>query len=114
MARRSPPRKVTYFEPVAPASRPQHHYSNPRSRSAAVSAARCPHPRGKPGFSTFVRACGRETDCPLEEDVFEPSVPRRTGRSIRVGSSGVPSGARVNREICRRCGGTRPATLPES
>src|SRR5205823_1433336 len=28
-------------------------------------------------------------------------------------ASCVPSAARVNREICRRCGGTRPATLPE-
>src|SRR5205807_5449407 len=35
------------------------------------------HPRGKPGFSTFERGCGRETDCLLEGDGFEPSVPAR-------------------------------------
>src|ERR1700730_13724042 len=29
-------------------------------------------------------------------------------------ASCVASGARVKREICRRCGGTRPATLPAS
>ena len=28
-----------------------------------------PHPRGKPGFSTFESGCGRETDCLLEEAV---------------------------------------------
>src|SRR3984893_13400212 len=33
------------------------------------------HPRGKPGFSTFESGCGRETDCLLEGDGFEPSVP---------------------------------------
>src|ERR1700737_3225273 len=32
--------------------------------------------RGKPGFSTFESGCGRETDCLLEGDGFEPSVPR--------------------------------------
>jgi hypothetical protein len=34
-----------------------------------------PHPRGKPGFSTLERGCGRETDSLLEGDGFEPSVP---------------------------------------
>jgi hypothetical protein len=33
------------------------------------------HPRAKPGFSTFESRCGRETDCLLEKDGFEPSVP---------------------------------------
>ena len=35
------------------------------------------HPRGKPGFSTLSSGCGRETDCPLEGDGFELSVPRQ-------------------------------------
>ena len=34
------------------------------------------HPRGKPGFSTLSSGCGRETDCPLEGNGFELSVPR--------------------------------------
>jgi hypothetical protein len=34
------------------------------------------HPRGKPGFSTCENGFGRETDSPLEEEGFEPSVPR--------------------------------------
>ena len=49
----------------------------------------------------------------LEEDV--------SNHRFLVGPEGqyelascVPSPARANREICRRCGGTRPATLPES
>ena len=33
------------------------------------------HPRRKPGFSTLESGCGRETDCLLEGDGFEPSVP---------------------------------------
>src|ERR1700680_4070741 len=41
------------------------------------------HPRGKPGFSTLERGCGRETDSPLEEAGFEPSVPREKTRSSR-------------------------------
>jgi hypothetical protein len=34
-------------------------------------------PRGKPGFLTYESAFGRETDSPLEEEGFEPSVPVR-------------------------------------
>ncbi len=37
-------------------------------------------PRGKPGFSTLDSSSGRETDSPLEEDGFEPSVP--LGREV--------------------------------
>jgi len=32
-------------------------------------------PRGKPGFSTYEGGFGRETDSPLEQAGFEPSVP---------------------------------------
>jgi len=34
-----------------------------------------PRPARKAGFSTFENDCGRETDCLLEQDGFEPSVP---------------------------------------
>src|ERR1700732_5138682 len=33
-------------------------------------------PAGKPGFLALESGCGRETDCLLEGDGFEPSVPR--------------------------------------
>jgi hypothetical protein len=36
-----------------------------------------PRPARKAGFSTFENDCGRETDCLLEGDGFEPSVPAR-------------------------------------
>ena len=41
MARRTPPRKVTYFEPVARPAWRATPSSSRRSRSAAASAARC-------------------------------------------------------------------------
>src|SRR6202022_3061710 len=44
--------------------------------------ASCPDPRGKAGFSTFESGCGRETDCLLEGDGFELSVPRRERRFL--------------------------------
>jgi hypothetical protein len=40
MVRRSPPRKVTYFEPVPPRLA-RNTSSNPRLMSAAASVARC-------------------------------------------------------------------------
>jgi hypothetical protein len=40
------------------------------------------HPRGKPGFSTLERGCGRETDSLLEGEGFEPSVPRVMGGDL--------------------------------
>jgi hypothetical protein len=36
------------------------------------------HPRGKPGFSTYESGLRRETDSPLEQAGFEPSVPGTT------------------------------------
>jgi hypothetical protein len=36
------------------------------------------HPREKPGFSTSARYFSRETDCLLEGDGFELSVPLRS------------------------------------
>jgi hypothetical protein len=42
-----------------------------------------PQPRGKPGFSTLESGCGRETDCLLEGDGFEPSVPRQRSNALR-------------------------------
>jgi hypothetical protein len=42
------------------------------------------HPLGKPGFSTYESGCGRETDCPLEGDGFEPSVPREGNYAARL------------------------------
>ena len=41
-------------------------------------------PRGKPGFSTLESSSGRETDCPLEGDGFEPSVPREAPAVVVV------------------------------
>jgi hypothetical protein len=50
-------------------------------RHAGLSRRRClfrrSHPREKPGSSTWQREIPRDTDCPLERDGFEPSVPRR-------------------------------------
>ena len=48
------------------------------SATQAAKGARIP--ARKPGFSTFKRECGRETDSPLEGDGFEPSVPGEIGR----------------------------------
>ena len=41
------------------------------------SPSQQPRPARKAGFSTFENDCGRETDCLLEGDGFEPSVPPR-------------------------------------
>ena len=41
------------------------------------SPSQQPRPARKAGFSTFENDCGRETDCLLEGDGFEPSVPRQ-------------------------------------
>src|SRR6202023_691548 len=43
----------------------------------------------------------------LEGDGFELSVPGRTEKLIRVGPAGWHPAARVNREVCRKCGRTR-------
>ena len=64
--------------------RPSERYQNiPASLPTGRRAIRA-NPRGKPGFSTFENDCGRETDCLLEGDGFEPSVPRE--RNSLVGS----------------------------
>src|SRR5258705_10206446 len=41
------------------------------------SSNQLPRPARKAGFSTFESRSGRETDCLLEGDGFEPSVPRK-------------------------------------
>src|SRR5207247_9373759 len=41
-------------------------------------------PRGKPAFSTLESSSGRETDSPLEEDGFEPLVPRKTNDAFEA------------------------------
>ena len=53
-------------------------------------------------------------DSSVEGDGFELSVPGRTEKLIRVGPAGWHPAARVNREVCRKCGRTRPAIPPES
>ena len=42
------------------------------------------HPRETPGFSTYEGGCGRETDSPLEEAGFEPSVPPEGNYAARL------------------------------
>jgi hypothetical protein len=54
------------METYIPASLPTRSPSHPRK------------PARKAGFSTFESGFGRETDCLLEGDGFEPSVPNRS------------------------------------
>ncbi len=46
------------------------------------SSNQLPRPARKAGFSTFESRSGRETDCLLEGDGFEPSVPRKKTNSF--------------------------------
>jgi len=56
------------------------------------------HPRGKPGFSTFDSGCGRETDCLLEGNGFELSVPRRESNESHSGTGTVTEATKVRLE----------------
>ena len=47
------------------------------------SPSQLPKPARKAGFSTFESGCGRETDCLLEGDGFELSVPLAKERRFR-------------------------------
>jgi hypothetical protein len=48
------------------------------------SSNQLPRPARKAGFSTFESRSGRETDCLLEGDGFEPSVPRQIFSAART------------------------------
>ena len=65
------------------------------SATQAAKGARIP--ARKPGFSTFKRECGRETDSPLEGDGFELPVPGCWGPPasllIRCYTERIPRGA---------------------
>src|SRR6202040_3348139 len=52
-------------------------YRNTLASLPTRSPSQQPRPARKAGFSTFENDCGRETDCLLEGDGFEPSVPRK-------------------------------------
>ena len=63
------------------------------------SPSQQPRPARKAGFSTFENDCGRETDCLLEGDGFEPSVPRKRD-PLQIRLSMAARGAQ--RALCRR------------
>ena len=56
--------------------RPLARYRNTLASLPTPPSSQLPRPARKAGFSTFEKDCGRETDCLLEGDGFEPSVPR--------------------------------------
>ena len=56
--------------------RPSERYQNIPASLPTRSPSHPRKPARKAGFSTFESGCGRETDCLLEGDGFEPSVPR--------------------------------------
>src|SRR5580704_14892782 len=58
-------------------------YRNTLRVSADPLAKPAAKPARKAGFSTFESYCGRETDCLLEGDGFEPSVPQQTRSRFR-------------------------------
>jgi hypothetical protein len=61
------------------------------------SSNQLPRPARKAGFSTFESRSGRETDCLLEGDGFEPSVPRQESRRFRDTSPASHDGFTVSR-----------------
>jgi len=70
------------------------------SATQAAKGARIP--ARKPGFSTFKRECGRETDSPLEGDGFELPVPGCWG-PIRFAADSLPQGTGPARCVSRAC-----------
>src|ERR1700720_333286 len=57
--------------------RPSERYQNIPASLPTQSPSHPRKPARKAGFSTFESGCGRETDCLLEGDGFEPSVPHK-------------------------------------
>ena len=76
-----------------------------------VSADRAPlpwpaHPREKPGFSTSARYFPSETDCLLEGNGFELSVPRCERNESRSGTGTVTEATKVRLEAVAYLPGT--------
>jgi hypothetical protein len=92
MARRSRPRKVTYFESVAPAT-PS---SSRRSRSAAASAARCGIDCGQLNPGAVIRPAPAEWHPRMPEHLDEVELAdSRAGRNAVYQLAAMTIGARL-------------------